>query len=287
MFRKPHLVLVTLLVLAAGSIFLAAQKPGGVKGQTEGEAALLLVVEEAKETAVGKTPSGAQEAEMSAEQIRQALLERAKQHLFKPGWVLVRETLTNYTDREEYTVVPMNGQIIPKNWVRESWLHLDAALDVTAGYSVMKGLDGVPVYESIVSDGSPGAAIQPESLPGWQVEHWQYLYLFDRMIEHDGGKSANFEIIEEDGRRLLRVFTQDVYPSPGFTDGVELAIVSSFGIQYYDWMTGQFLLGEDWANLIDGSQKQINLLEMEIEYPTTPPDEILAQLVGGRKSDEN
>ncbi|GIV63092.1 MAG: hypothetical protein AB1457_13590 [Chloroflexota bacterium] len=280
MYRKPYLVLLALLVLAAGFILLMAQKPGEAKSEAAAQTALPTAVGEVTQAVESVTPDMTAEVEMSAAQVREALVERAKQHLFKPGWVLVRETLTNFTNREEYVVVPMNGQIIPKNWVRETWLLVDKDLKVVAGYSVVKNPEGEPLHETIVSDGTFGKAIQPEDLPGWQVDHWLYLDLFDRMIEYDGGKSASLSLIEQDASRRLRVFTQDFYPSPGFTDGVDGAIVSSFSTSHYNWETGQFLFSEDWAVLTDGSYKQINHLKMEVEYPPVLPADVIAQFAG-------
>jgi len=280
MYRKPYIVLIALLVLAAGFILLMAQKPSEAKSEAAAQTALPTAVGEVIQAAQSVTPVMAAEVEMSAAQVREALVERAKQHLFKPGWVMVRETLTNFTNREEYVVVPMNGQIIPKNWVRETWLLVNEDLKVVAGYSVVKSFKGEPLLETIVSDGSFGKMIQPENLPGWQEEHWLYLDLFERMIEYDGGKSATFSLIEQGAKRLLRVFSQDFYPSAGYTEGVEGAIVSSFSTSYYDWETGQFLLSEDWAVLTDGSHKQINRLEVEVEYSPAPPAEVVARFTG-------
>jgi hypothetical protein len=280
MYRKPYFVLIALLGLAAGFILLITQKPGEAKGELAAQTALPTVMEETTQAAQSVTPAMTAEVEMSAVQVREALLERAKQNLFKPGWVLVRETLTNFTNREEYVVVPMNGQIIPKNWVRETWLLVDEHLKVAAGYSVIKSLNGEPLHEAIVSDGTFGKMIQPEDLLGWQVDRWLYLDLFDRMIEYDDGKSASFSLIEQEASRRLRVFTQDFYPSPGFTDGVDGPIVSSFSTSYYDWETGQFLLSEDWAVLTDGSHKQINCLAMEVDYPPLPPADVVARFSG-------
>ncbi|MEN4011668.1 MAG: hypothetical protein ROW48_06510 [Bellilinea sp.] len=277
MFRKPYLVLVALLVLAAGSIFLAAQKPGGAKGQTEGEAALPLVVEEAEETGAGKTPSGAQEAEMSAGQIRQALLERAKQHLFKPGWVLVRETLTDFTNAEAYVVVPMNGQIIPKNWVRETWLFVDQDLQVDAMYSEKKMFDGTRVSLTQASDGSIGKPANPEILPAVQSDYWARIEAVDRVIEQGGGQNAVFQLIQPEDRLRLQVTTQDVYPSPGRMDGVDQPVISFTSVDYYDWTTGQFLFSEGWATLIDGSRQLVRRLEMSIDANSIPPEMILME----------
>ncbi|MFN7036162.1 MAG: hypothetical protein ACK4SN_07315 [Bellilinea sp.] len=280
MHRKPYIVLIALLGLAAGFTLLMAQKPGEAKGEPAAPMALPTAVEEVIQAAPGVTPATAAEVEMSAAQVREALLERAKRNLFKPGWVLVRETLTNFTNREEYVMVPLNGQIIPKNWVRETWLLVDKDFKVVAGYSVIKSLKGEALLEAIVSDGTFGKMIQPEDLPGWQVDRWLYLDLFDRMIEYDDGKSASFSLIEQEASRRLRVFTQDLYPSPGFTDGVDGAVVSSFSNSYYDWETGQFLLSEDWAVLTDGSHKQINRLKMEVEYPPVLPPEVVDRFAG-------
>ncbi len=280
MYRKAYIVLIALLGLAAGFILLMAQTSGEVKGEPAAQTALPTAVEEVIQAEPSVAPAVAAEVAMSAAQVREVLLERAKQNLFKPGWVLVRETLTNFTNREEYVVVPLNGQIIPKNWVRETWLLVDKDLKVAAGYSVIKSLNGEPLYEAIVSDGTFGKMIQPEDLPGWQVDRWLYLDLFDRMIEYDNGKSASFSLVEQDASRRLRVFTQDFYPSPGFTDGVDDAIVSSFSTSYYDWETGQFLISEDWAVLTDGSHKQINCLKMEVDYPPLPPADVVARFSG-------
>ncbi len=280
MHRKIYFVFLALLVVAVGLILWIAQTTGEAKGKPVSLTALPLVVEESPQALKIATPAMSEEVEMSAAQVRQSLMERAERGLFKPGWALVRETLTNFTNRDEIVVVPMNGQIIPKNWVRETWLFLDEDLKVAAGYSIVKSIEGEPVHETIVSDGTFGKEIQSEDLPGWQLEHWLYLDLFDRMIEYDGGKSATFFFIDQNGRRLLRVLTQDFYPSPGYTDGVEGAIVSSFSISYYDWETGQFLFSEDWAVLTDDSQKQINQLKMEIEYPLSSPSKVLVKFTG-------
>uniref|UniRef100_UPI002ADD9507 hypothetical protein n=1 Tax=Bellilinea sp. TaxID=2838785 RepID=UPI002ADD9507 len=83
MYRKPYFVLITLLGLAAGFILLVVQTSGEVKGEPAAPTAFPTAVEEVIQAAPGVTPAVAAEVAMSAAQVREALLERAKQNLFK------------------------------------------------------------------------------------------------------------------------------------------------------------------------------------------------------------
>jgi len=275
MYRKPYIVLIALLVLAAGFILLMAQKPSEAKSEAAAQTALPTAVGEVIQAAQSVTPVMAAEVEMSAAQVREALVERAKQHLFKPGWVMVRETLTNFTNREEYVVVPMNGQIIPKNWVRETWLLVDEGLQVKAMFSEKKMLDDTIVSLTRASDGSFGKAFNAEILPNVQIDYWTKTETLDRLIEQGETQRVVFQFLSLDGKRVLYAVYSDVFPSPIRMEGLKQPLISFSTEDHYDWEIGQFLFSEGWATLTDGNRQLVGRLEMSIDCNSTPPDAVL------------
>jgi hypothetical protein len=275
MYRKPYFVLITLLGLAAGFILLITQKPGEAKGELAAQTALPTVMEETTQAAQSVTPAMTAEVEMSAVQVREALLERAKRNLFKPGWVLVRETFTDFTKAEDYVVVPMNGQIIPKNWVRETWLLVDEGLQVKAMFSEKKMLDGTIVSLTRASDGFFGEALNAEILPNVQIDYWTKTETMHHLIEQGETQEVVFQFLSLDGKQVLHAVYSDVFPSPVRMDGLKQPLISFTTEDYYDWQTGQFLFNERWATLTDGSRQLVGRLEMSIDFNSTPPEVIL------------
>jgi len=275
MYRKAYIVLIALLGLAAGFILLMAQKPGEVKGEPAAQTALPTAVEEVIQAEPGVAPATAAEVAMSAAQVREALLERAKQNLFKPGWVLVRETFTDFTKAEDYVVVPMNGQIIPKNWVRETWLLVDEGLQVMAMFSEKKMLDGTIVSLTRASDGFFGKTLNAEILPNVQIDYWTKTETMHRLIEQGETQEVVFQFLSLDGKRILHAVYSDVFPSPVRMDGLKQPLISFTTEDYYDWQTGQFLFSEGWATLTDGSRQLIGRLEMIFDFISTPPESVL------------
>ncbi len=275
MYRKAYIVLIALLGLAAGFILLMAQTSGEVKGEPAAQTALPTAVEEVIQAEPSVAPAVAAEVAMSAAQVREVLLERAKQNLFKPGWVLVRETLTNFTNREEYVVVPLNGQIIPKNWVRETWLLVDEGLQVKAMFSEKKMLDGTIVSLTRASDGFFGKTLNAEILPNVQIDYWTKTETMHRLIEQGETQEVVFQFLSLDGKRILHVVYSDVFPSPVRMDGLKQPLISFTTEDYYDWQTGQFLLSEGWATLTDDSRQLVGRLEMVLDFNSTPPESVL------------
>ncbi|MFN7036160.1 MAG: hypothetical protein ACK4SN_07305 [Bellilinea sp.] len=275
MHRKPYFVLLTLLVLAAGLVLVIAQKPGEAKGEPAAQTALPPDGEEVTQAAESLTPAAPAEVEMSAVQVREALLERAKRNLFKPGWVLVRETFTDFTKAEDYVVVPMNGQIIPKNWVRETWLLVDEGLQVKAMFSEKKMLDGTIVSLTRASDGFFGKTLNAEILPNVQIDYWTKTETMHRLIEQGETQEVVFQFLSLDGKRILHVVYSDVFPSPVRMDGLKQPLISFTTEDYYDWQTGQFLFSEGWATLTDDSRQLVGRLEMIFDFNSTPPESVL------------
>ncbi len=275
MHRKIYFVFLALLVVAVGLILWIAQTTGEAEGKPVSLTALPLVVEESPQALKIATPAMSEEVEMSAAQVRQALMERAERGLFKPGWALVRETFTDFTKTENYIVVPMNGQIIPKNWVRETWLFLDEDLRVKVMHSEKKMLDGTIVALTRASDGAAGRPLNDEILPNVQIGYWLKTETMERLIEQGETQKVVFQFLLFEGKWVLKALYQDVFPFPVRMDGLEQSLVSIISEDYYDWDTGQFLFSEGWAMLTDGSRELVSRLEMSLNFNSTPPDAVL------------
>ena len=200
----------------------------------------------------------------------QLLKARVRAHLYQPGWIYIHEEFSLNND-SPYKIKLPDGTVIPNHYVRESWYHMTGDQLADENAIVEKGMDGQPIRSMVgISPLSPG--------------DFDFGTL-DRYLALSGAGTMTVTLTELDGRQVVRFSSIDKFDPPVDDIDFKQPVAQLIGDTYFDYATGQYVLGE-WRYVFpDGSVRLAGRHMVEIRTGQTPPAEITAMIEEKKKGE--
>jgi hypothetical protein len=225
-------------------------------------------------------PPGRSEATDDQETICQAIQTLVAQWsdtvLQGSGWL---HMVTHHMrDKDRVSSLP-NGQVIPLDYLSETWYHLNdqEAVEVIA---FMRSEDGEPVQISTfrgniwrnltIGEKWGGEPFTPRLDLGFSADAAQ---------AHGWGSALSQQTVTLAGRPALRFTMRDEFGSPLLMEGYAQPVISAERRAYFDARSGALLLLERVLVTADGKERVVERVDpTTIEYGVEPPAEVLALL---------
>jgi hypothetical protein len=181
-------------------------------------------------------------------------------------------------DKDRVSSLP-NGQVIPLDYLSETWYHLNdqEAVEVIA---FMRSEDGEPVQISTfrgniwrnltIGEKWGGEPFTPRLDLGFSADAAQ---------AHGWGSALSQQTVTLAGRPALRFTMRDEFGSPLLMEGYAQPVISAERRAYFDARSGALLLLERVLVTADGKERVVERVDpTTIEYGVEPPAEVLALL---------
>jgi hypothetical protein len=197
--------------------------------------------------------------------------------LSSPGWLHV---VTSYDRSKDQASSLPSGQIIPADYIMDTWYFLNEESLVSKSVALMTDLEGRIIQESTFNDGIWRNLTVGESWTGDP-----YAIKLDFGFSKDISRPSQTSVVishdtgELDGVPVDVYSIEDIFDYPVDMAGFDKAIIKGSRSVYFDLNKGALLKAERTLTAEDGSVYHVETaVFVTIEQAESPPDYILDHL---------
>lgn len=226
---------------------------------------------------LGQTASKADDQETIRQAIQNLVAQWSGTVRQGSGWLYM--VTHHMRDKDRVSSLP-NGQVIPLNYLSETWYHLNDQGQAVEVIAFMRSEDGEPVQISTfrgniwrnltIGEKWGGEPFTPRLDLGFSADAAQ---------AHGWGSTLSQQTVTLAGRTALRFTMRDEFGSPLLMEGYTQPVISAERRAYFDTRSGALLLLERVLVTADGKERVVERVDpITIEYGAEPPAEVLAFL---------
>lgn len=209
----------------------------------------------------------------------QHLKEKINTTLLNPGWVHVSKEYTSFVESENEVIVPESGQVIPKDYILDQWLLVDADLGLNVQYIHGVSTAGKEYTATLYSKDERWPSVDTTPLETIDIPYVLGTKILDDIIAMGFAGEAKIEYLSEEGTRVVAITMITQFQRPISFNGWEDARMIEFASSsFYDWKTGLPLRSEEWITREDGEKILSSSAIYSVSHENELPLEVLERM---------